>query len=344
MIRSAVVLALLAASCSSAEDEPLRFGYPMDDTLRVNHVQMKGTHNSYHLRGPPPVRAEFDYEHPPLTKQLDDEGIRQFELDLHFRSDYGRFAVFHLPGLDDHSSCPWFTDCLAELKRWSDAHRGHHPLFVFMEMKDLLDPVPDKIVGARYADLEAELLSEWRRDRILTPDDVRGKRASLSEAVEKDGWPTLGATRGKIVFVMLDDDHTEAGHLYEYTRGNASLDGRLMFVTARDEDPFAAILSINDPGNAGIEAAVKRGRIVRTIADSGMDPKDPSTWTSLPVALAGPAQIISTDYPIAGVLVDYFLDLVGGTPSRCAKATAPENCTSAAIEEAGKLQPIGGGS
>ena len=34
------------------------------------------------------------------------------------------------------------------------------------------------------------------------PDDVRGSRATLEEAVLQDGWPTLRESRGKILFTL----------------------------------------------------------------------------------------------------------------------------------------------
>ena len=46
--------------------------------------------------------------------------------------------------------------------------------------------------------LEDEIRSELEPDDLLTPDDVRGSSATLEEAVTTDGWPTLGATRGKV--------------------------------------------------------------------------------------------------------------------------------------------------
>jgi len=60
--------------------------------LRLNQIQVIGTHNSYHLRGAeslltliatqdPKARRELDYGHRPLTEQLSRLGIRQIELD-----------------------------------------------------------------------------------------------------------------------------------------------------------------------------------------------------------------------------------------------------------------------
>ena len=65
------------------------YGYPLDQTLRVNHIQAKGTHNSYHLRSPEPADPSHDYDQPSLTDQLELYGIRQVELDVHYIADEG---------------------------------------------------------------------------------------------------------------------------------------------------------------------------------------------------------------------------------------------------------------
>ncbi|NID14833.1 phosphatidylinositol-specific phospholipase C1-like protein [Luteibacter yeojuensis] len=62
------------------------------DSVRINQIQLIGTHNSYHAGFAPSARrvmmkeaaqqfAAIDYSHPPLTKQLDD-GVRQVEIDV----------------------------------------------------------------------------------------------------------------------------------------------------------------------------------------------------------------------------------------------------------------------
>ena len=40
---------LLLAIAACGGDETTTFDYPMDDVLRMNHVQAVGTHNSYHV-------------------------------------------------------------------------------------------------------------------------------------------------------------------------------------------------------------------------------------------------------------------------------------------------------
>lgn len=315
----------------TAEPKAPSFSYPLDDVLRVNHLQMKGTHNSYHQRPSGDPLDEWDYQHAPLAVQLAEQGVRQFELDVHYVSDEKRFHVFHLPGADDKSSCPLLRDCLTELKIWSNANPGHHPLFVFIEPKDEADRVVDTISG-RLGELEAEILAVWPRSRIVTPDDVKGAHATLREAVQAGDWPTLGQTRGKSIFVLLEDDH-EPGSLHaEYTSGNTTLDGKLMFATALESDPYGAILSINSPHDPRIEAAARAGFIVRTMPGDPFVNGEFTSRADLEAGLNGYAHILSNDDPVPLRDETYWLDLAGGRPSRCHKL-APSACTAEAVED-----------
>lgn len=76
--------------------------------LKLNQIQLIGTHNSYHAGIAPSesrlwkIRAlsaweGLDYKHEPLTQQLD-SGVRQIELDIFADSEGGRFA--HPAGLE----------------------------------------------------------------------------------------------------------------------------------------------------------------------------------------------------------------------------------------------------
>jgi hypothetical protein len=79
------------------------------DALRINQIQVIGTHNSYHagfapsatkvmLKEAPKEFAALDYRHPPLTRQFDD-GVRQIELDVFADSKgglYGDPLITHL--------------------------------------------------------------------------------------------------------------------------------------------------------------------------------------------------------------------------------------------------------
>ncbi len=74
----------------------------IDDDVRLNQVQVIGTHNSYHIAptaaildllkvGGDRVKG-LDYTHKPLAEQFQDLGIRQVELDLFADPDGGLYA------------------------------------------------------------------------------------------------------------------------------------------------------------------------------------------------------------------------------------------------------------
>ncbi len=78
------------------------------DELKMNQIQVIGTHNSYHaglapseakllLQSNPKIYEALEYRHQPLDRQLI-AGVRQIELDIFADSDGGRYA--HPSGVD----------------------------------------------------------------------------------------------------------------------------------------------------------------------------------------------------------------------------------------------------
>ncbi|MBI2390404.1 MAG: hypothetical protein HYV09_12515 [Deltaproteobacteria bacterium] len=300
---------------------------PLDDQLRMNQLQAKATHNSYHVQKYPDSPAMWAYSHAPLDVQLDTQGVRGFELDVHWVPECERHDVLHLPIVDDVSTCRRFTDCLSVIRAWSDRHLGHHPLFVQIEAKD------DGALAAaqRLEALEREILSVFPRESVITPDEVKGDATTVASAVATTGWPTLARTRGRILFWLLAS--AGDGKLRDvYTHGSKDLSGRLMFVSSAPGDPFAAIAVIDDPvaDRAAIDNAIAAGMIVRTFAEKN------ATTPSAEEAFASGAQVIATDYPVPVASTSwYFRD--PGVPSRCNAVTAPSTCTDDAVESKSRL-------
>jgi hypothetical protein len=88
------------------------FAYPLDDTLSIFHAQLEATHNSDHLR-PESTLIDWQYEHAPLDVQLEEQGVRGLELDVHWEPRLGAHRVFHLTRVDARCSCELFVECLA---------------------------------------------------------------------------------------------------------------------------------------------------------------------------------------------------------------------------------------
>ena len=73
-----MVLIITAGSisgCLSQSEEKISDEEEDLTPLRINHIQVKGTHNSYHLAPIGPTIRAYDYSHDPLDIQAED-GIR----------------------------------------------------------------------------------------------------------------------------------------------------------------------------------------------------------------------------------------------------------------------------
>ena len=317
-----------ATGSTGAPDAGPTFNYPHDSEIRLNQLQTKGTHNSYHIAAMDPIMP-LAYTHAALDVQLREQGVRQFELDTHYNYFKEVYEVYHLGGMiDEGTTCRLLADCLKTMKGWSDANPAHQPIFVQIEPKDEL--TMDE-AEALFKRLEDDVLSVFPRSRIITPDDVRGGAASVREALAAKGWPTLGEVRGKIIF-FLDNATTFREY---YTHGNKDLEGRLMFINADPDSPWAGVILANNPGPeaARIAEALKANLIVRTRADGDNVEPFAGDTTHREEAFASGAQLVSTDYPAPVKGVDYVVEIPGGTPSRCNPVTAPKGCTSEWIED-----------
>lgn len=303
-----------------ALEPPPKFDYPLDDVLRLNHVQTKSTHNSYHIETAGNTVQDWDYTHAPLDVQLGVQGVRHVELDIRFNASLEILEVYHLPILDEQTTCRKFTECLGVLKKWSDAHRAHHALVIQIEMKDT---VTEETAETYFSTLHQEIRSVWPDDRLFTPDELQGGETTLRDAVKKNGWPTLGELRGQVLFT-LDDTGTNRQF---YTKNLTSLSGRIMFPDSAPTDPFAAIAVLNNPlgDAAAIAEALAANMLVRTFVDGSQEARD--------AALTNGVHFLTTDYPAPVEGMAYWFDLPGGTPSRCNPVTAPAECTSEAIED-----------
>jgi len=354
-----VVLATLSfAACSSGSGSGgTDAGYPMDKTLRLDQVQVLASHNSYHGRPADGVldalteagiAIGLDYEHAPLAEQFD-LGVRGIELDVYddpaggafTSSDFLRsvgaplpdpavmaapgFKVLHQAGVDTNSTCLTFVACLGIVEQWSDAHPGHVPIAVQIEMKD------DTVTEETFGRLEAEIAATLTRDDYFTPDDVRGDAPTLGEAVRTKGWPALGDIRGKVYF-LLDN-----GGLRDlYLAGHPSLRGRTLFTPSSPGQDDAAFAKLNDPvkNAAAIAAAIAANMLVRTRADADtLEARTNDTATSL-AALRSGAQVVSTDYerPDPKIGTGYVVVIPDGTPARCSPVNAPPGCTPDDVE------------
>jgi len=303
----------------------------------------------------------LDYSHIPLTDQLND-GARAIEIDVAYDPAGGLYAhpagaamtgltipaqfadtmakpgfkVLHVQDIDYRSVCATLIACLRELKTWSAAHPDHIPILVTMNAKDDEIPFPGSVTPlkfntAAFDALDAEILSVFARDQIVTPDSVQGHFPTLREAVLEHGWPTLGATRGKFLFA-LDE---EGDKIKAYQGGRKSLEGRVMFVNAPEDSPAAAYLTLNEAltDTAHITHDVKLGYLVRTRADADTVEARANDTARRDKALASGAQYVSTDYmqpdPRFG---PYQARMPKGFVAACNPQRRPERCAGLPVE------------
>lgn len=260
------VLALPAPLWSVAKAPPGQAPiFPFEEVgLRVDQLQLKGSHNSYHRAPRVALSRSFRYSHASITSQLETQGVRHLELDVRFSA--GQLRVGHAPIIDGRSSCLQFHECIRAIKHWSRAHPLHVPVFVFVQPKEGL--VSAELDG-RLALLDSEIRRVFSRHDLLLPRDVARGFPNLRQAVTALGWPSLESTRGKVAFVLFGQPRL----VTKYADGRPCLEGRSMFVAnASAGRPYTAILSIDDPvaRQADIVHAVHDHLLVRTRADSGL--------------------------------------------------------------------------
>lgn len=265
--------------------------------------------------------SNLQYTHISLTAQLE-LGLRNLEIDVLADSKGGKYAkpkglelvkptlsydeqglmtkpgfkVLHMPDLDFRSSVLTFEKALQELKAWSDAHPDHVPLFITLEPKDgevnRFGTQSEAFTTTVFDQLDSCILANLGKDKLITPDLVRGSYQSLEEAVLHQNWPELNSVRGRFFFLL--DDSGKKKDLY--VAGHPSLKGRLIFVNADPGTPEAAAMFRNDPNDAQIPALVAKGYIVRTRADADTKEARLNDYSRFNKAKASGAQVITTDY------------------------------------------------
>lgn len=322
------------------------------DALRLDQVRMLGSHNSYRSFPSPREEARMKalapqywqglaYGHPPLESQLV-LGLHQFELDVVSDPKGGRFAapyadatpevravmnapgikVLHIPNFDTEVHCLTFRACLGIFARWSDRHPDHAPIVILVNSSDfparpVVAPEPYIFSPADIDTINRDIAEVIGQHRLITPDMVRGKHDTLRQGVLAGGWPTMGAARGRFLFVL----DGSADHERYLRTGHPSLRGRMMFGWFDEDTPEAALFNIQNPlpEQARIERLVKMGFIVRTRADADTAEARTHDGRRMQAAIASGAQLVSSDYyegvpdPLG---LDYVADF-GGAKIRC---------------------------
>lgn len=278
------------------------------------------------------LAQSIEYEHITLQEQLD-LGLRNLEFDVFYDPIGGHYAnpqglgvvanagitplpydennelegpglkMFHTQDVDFRSHHLLFKDGLSALKEWSDQHPDHLPIIVLINAKDAQIPLtsnPVPFTREGLLSIDEEISSIYPNNQLVTPDDVRGEAESLEDAILTTGWPELDDIRGKILFV-LDENETKTDLYLSNFTGQA---GAIMFVNKEEGNPEAAFRIVNDPINdfSKIQSLVNLGYMVRTRADSETIEARANDLTRFQRAVASGAHVISTDYYIPSAL------------------------------------------
>ena len=201
---AALAASLLAAppalATSTAED---------DGQLRLNQVQVIGSHNSYHQEATlaesvlraivaPDGQKALEYSHPALGTQFGSQQVRQIELDVWADPNGGLYAkpllrtltfrgaydpvmkqpgtkVLHIQDIDYHSNCLTFRSCLQAVKGWSDANPTHLPIAVLIEFKDS----PLSLTGQQSARLQTAAAQQATKRFAAGKTAVATQRSAL---------------------------------------------------------------------------------------------------------------------------------------------------------------------
>jgi hypothetical protein len=323
------VCVLATASAAYAATEP-------DSDVRINQIQVIGTHNSYHAgltpevakllqRVNPKAFEELDYSHGDLTAQFD-HGIRQVELDIFGDAKGGRFAhpfgatlnaggaaafdpqglmskpgykVMHVQDIDYVSDCQPFVGCLREIRAWSRAHPRHIRIFILVETKTD-PPIPGVPGMASPEPFTAEALDALDVEiRSVFP-----ATEMITPDQVRGRYETLPQAVARGGWPTLRAARGKVVFLLDqtnvtatYVEGHPALAGRVLFTNAEPGHADAAFVEQNEGAPGAIAALVKQGYLVRTRSDSDTKEGRSGSTVQRDAALRGGAQIVSTDYP-----------------------------------------------
>ncbi len=274
----------------------------------------------------------LDYGHLPFDSQFTYFNVRGLEIDInpdpkggfYYKRKINAFIhglkqksgveelkqpglkVLHIKDVDYETNYYTFKQSLVALKKWSDEHPNHLPMFINIESKD--GAPGDESGLLRFAgfkrgikfdlaqcdSIDSEIKSVFGNELkgLITPDAVRGNFTTLDEMATKNAWPLLNESRGKVVFIM------EGGAVDSYLVNHTALKGRVMFVYSEPGKPEAAFVKRNDAtrDKEKIKDLVKHGYIIRTRSDAETWEARKNDYTDMNNAFESGAQITSTDF------------------------------------------------
>jgi len=285
----AVILTLVILTASLLQATTVRptQEHPELSELRLNQIQVIGTHNSYKRAIQPELfeimlahnedAASWDYAHPPISEQLD-LGVRNLELDVyndpnggHYRRPLGHiilkgvgvqplpfnvdgvmdapgFKVMHDCNFDYRSHEPSFERTLGQMRDWSRANFGHLPIFVTMNLKGGGSPAPGGIDPVEW-----DITAMRELDRVLV--EMLGADRLITPDIVRRGFSTLREAIEGESWPTVNELRgrfmfivDHGGSIRDlYVDGNETMAGRPMFTSGPAGSPYGVFHVINDP-------------------------------------------------------------------------------------------------
>lgn len=284
------------------QDESQFFDFDInDESIKLNHIQMLATHNSY--KGMSSALGRFfvglgdsfdearalKYAYRNLTEQLN-RGVRSMEFDVRKRKS--SFVLTHVPLVDNSSVAPDFAMALEELALYSEYNPEHLPIVILMEIKEdwmILDHALQKMDQDVLIELN-ELLETKIGDHLFSPADMIEEGLTLKETIQTIGWPSVKSLRGKIIVVLHPNHKNDT-----YEAIDPTLQTLPMFIGSYADDldhDYASFIVHNDVDIASIQSLVNQNYIVRTRIDESLI----FDQQRLIDAIESGAQILSSDF------------------------------------------------
>ena len=284
-----ILVAVAIAGCSTDKldmDCSVLTADNSEQCLRLNHIQVLGTHNSYKLDLPdeliqrvntfiPNWSTNIEYGHRSLTDQLEILGIRQFELDIFADTSGGLFSrpagallandgdfidrpemmepgmkVLHVQDIDYRSTCLTFIRCLEEIRDWSLLNPNHLPITILVELKDSQ--------AASRGDFPLTVPIPFDKELMASVDEeilrVFDRRHIIMPDDVRGSYPTLQEAVLSTGWPTLAESRgrvlfaldNTGRHRNEYLEDTPNLEERVMFVSSHLGEPTAGFVKMND--------------------------------------------------------------------------------------------------
>lgn len=140
-----------------------------------------------------------------------DIGFRSIEIDIHeYVGSAKEFPVKHDSGASDTgNNCRggaggYLRDCLRDVRAWSDAHPGHEPITVQVDLKVGFWNSTTGWSASQLQELDRQV-AEILGTRLYRPENLRAWTgySSLRQGVAAVGWPAVSALQGKVIVTIM---------------------------------------------------------------------------------------------------------------------------------------------